>query len=68
MDFGFLINREYRAGTWNITYNAENRPVRFENAATHTVVECGYDSQGRRFEKKVTVSGAAQRDAKGVFG
>ena len=59
---------ETSTGTWNITYNAENRPIRFENAATQTVVECGYDSQGRRFEKKVTVSGATQRDAKGVFG
>ena len=44
-------------GTWQISYNAENRPVRFENAGTQTVVECGYDSQGRRFEKKVTVAG-----------
>ena len=44
-------------GTWSISYNGENRPVRFENASTQTVVECGYDSQGRRFEKKVTVAG-----------
>ncbi|MGF0069413.1 RHS repeat domain-containing protein [Candidatus Spyradosoma sp. SGI.093] len=44
-------------GTWQITYNGENRPIRFENAATQAVVECAYDSQGRRFEKKVTVAG-----------
>ena len=44
-------------GTWIISYNGENRPIRFENAETQTVVECGYDSQGRRFEKKVTVAG-----------
>ncbi|MBQ9758597.1 MAG: hypothetical protein IJW12_02345 [Opitutales bacterium] len=44
-------------GTWTITYNAENRPIRFENAGTQTVVECVYDSQGRRFEKKVSVAG-----------
>ena len=44
-------------GTWSISYNGENRPIRFENAATQTVVECAYDSQGRRFEKKVTVAG-----------
>ena len=31
--------------------------IRFENAGMQTVVECGYDSQGRRFEKKVTVAG-----------
>ena len=36
---------------------AKTAPVRFENAATQTVVECGYDSQGRRFFKKVTVAG-----------
>ena len=45
-------------GTWSITYNGENRPVRFENAATQTIIDCAYDSQGRRFEKKVTVAGA----------
>ena len=44
-------------GTWSISYNGENRPIRFENAATQTVLECAYDSQGRRFEKKVTVAG-----------
>ncbi len=44
-------------GTWSISYNGENRPIRFENAATQTIVECAYDSQGRRFEKKVTVAG-----------
>ncbi|MGN0885218.1 MAG: RHS repeat domain-containing protein [Candidatus Spyradosoma sp.] len=44
-------------GMWHVVYNAESRPVRFENIATQTVVECGYDSQGRRFEKKVTVAG-----------
>ena len=45
------------AETWSISCNGENRPVRFENAGTQTVVECGYDSLGRRFEKKVTVAG-----------
>ena len=45
--------------TWAITYNGENRPIRFENAATQAVIECAYDSQGRRFEKKVTVAGVA---------
>ena len=44
-------------GTWSVSCNGENRPVRFENAGTQTVVECGYDSLGRRFEKKVTVAG-----------
>ncbi len=44
-------------GTWSISCHGENRPVRFENAATQTVIECGYDSLGRRFEKKVSVAG-----------
>ena len=44
-------------GTWSVSCNGENRPIRFENAGTQTVVECGYDSLGRRFEKKVTVAG-----------
>ena len=47
-------------GTWQIAYNGENRPIRFENAAAETVVECGYDSQwaplllgfSRKSEKK----------------
>ncbi|MCI7699321.1 MAG: hypothetical protein MSQ05_08030, partial [Akkermansia sp.] len=44
-------------GIWTVTYNAANRPVVFENEATGTVVECSYDSSGRRATKKVTVNG-----------
>ena len=44
-------------GIWSITYDAENRPVNFTNAETNTVVECAYDSMGRRATKKVTVDG-----------
>jgi len=44
-------------GTWAITYNGANRPVHFRNEETDTTVECGYDSQGRRYFKKVTVAG-----------
>ena len=44
-------------GTWAITYNGANRPVRFRNEETDTTVDCGYDSQGRRYFKKVTVAG-----------
>ncbi|MBQ8722783.1 MAG: RHS repeat protein, partial [Opitutales bacterium] len=47
-------------GTWQITYNGENRPIRFRNEETDTTVDCGYDSQGRRFEKKVTVAGTVE--------
>ena len=41
----------------SITYNGANRPVRFRNEETDTTVDCGYDSQGRRYFKKVTVAG-----------
>ena len=44
-------------GTWSISYNGTNRPVRFRNEETDITVECGYDSQGRRYFKKVTVAG-----------
>ena len=38
--------------SWTVTYNAENRPVKFESEDGGTTVECAYDSMGRRFEKK----------------
>ena len=41
-----------------ITYNGENCPVRWTNAATGTVITMSFDSQRRRFEKKVTVEGS----------
>lgn len=44
-------------GIWSAVYNAENRPVSFTNSESNTVVECAYDSQGRRAYKKVTVNG-----------
>ncbi|MBQ8722756.1 MAG: RHS repeat protein, partial [Opitutales bacterium] len=44
-------------GTWAIEYNGANRPIRFRNDSTDTTVDCGYDSQGRRYFKKVTVAG-----------
>ena len=44
-------------GTWSVSYNAENRPIRFECTGTQTVVEMNYDYLGRRFEKKITVAG-----------
>ena len=47
-------------GVWQVEYNAENRPVRFtriEGTST-SVVECAYDSMGRRATKQVTVNGS----------
>ena len=45
-------------GIWSAAYNAENRPVTFTNSDSNTVVECQYDSMGRRAYKKVTVNGS----------
>ncbi len=44
-------------GIWSAVYNAENRPVTFTNSDSNTVVECAYDSMGRRAYKKVTTNG-----------
>ncbi|MCC8148056.1 RHS repeat-associated core domain-containing protein [Akkermansia sp.] len=44
-------------GVWAVTYNAANRSVSFTSQDGNTVVECGYDYQGRRYMKKVTVNG-----------
>ena len=44
-------------GIWSAVYNAENRPVSFTNSESTSVVECAYDSMGRRSYKKVTTDG-----------
>lgn len=44
-------------GIWSAVYNAANRPITFTNDSTNTVVECAYDSMGRRCFKKITVNG-----------
>ena len=46
-------------GIWNVCYDANDRPVSFTSEDGRTVVACGYDYQGRRFEKKVTINGTA---------
>jgi RHS repeat-associated core domain len=44
-------------GIWTVVYNAANRAVSFTSRDGSTVVECGYDYQGRRYMKKVTENG-----------
>ena len=46
------------AGIWEVSYDANDRPVAFTSQDGRIIVTCGYDYQGRRFEKKVTVHGA----------
>ncbi len=41
-------------GTWNVTYDANNRPVQFTSGNGSTVIDCAYDYMGRRISKKVT--------------
>ena len=43
---------------WSVVYNAENRPIRFTSADGVTIIECSYDSMGRRATKKVTTNGS----------
>lgn len=45
-------------GIWRVTYNAQNRAVKFENTESDTTIDCAYDYMGRRFEKKVTTGGS----------
>ena len=45
-------------GIWSTVYDAESRPVSFTNADIGTVVECAFDSMGRRAYKKVIVNGS----------
>ncbi len=44
-------------GIWKVSYDANDRPVIFTSKDGRTVLTCGYDYQGRRFSKKITVNG-----------
>ncbi|WP_343015154.1 RHS repeat-associated core domain-containing protein, partial [Akkermansia muciniphila] len=44
-------------GIWTVVYNAANRAVSFTSRNGNTIIECGYDYQGRRYMKKVTENG-----------
>ena len=50
-----LIQTE--TGIWRVTYNVQNRAVRFENESNGTVITCDYDYLGRRVFKKVEQDG-----------
>jgi len=45
-------------GIWEVSYDANNRPVSFTSEDGRITVTCGYDYQGRRFEKKVIINGS----------
>ena len=54
---GNVTSVQTSTGTWAVEYNAENRPVRWTNAATGTVITMSFDSQGRRTEYKSVTNG-----------
>ncbi len=39
-------------GIWEVSYDANDRPVVFTSQDGRTSITCGYDYRGRRFEKK----------------
>ncbi|WP_412256039.1 RHS repeat-associated core domain-containing protein [Akkermansia sp.] len=45
-------------GIWEVSYDANGRPVIFTQEDASTVVTCSYDYEGRRFSKKITVNGS----------
>ena len=55
---GNMTSVQTSTGTWAVEYNAENRPVRWTNASTGTVITMTFDSQGRRTEYKSVTNGA----------
>lgn len=54
-------------GEWTVAYDANNRPVSFTSEDGQTVVECGYDYQGRRYMKKVTVNGTVTQHHRYIY-
>ena len=46
------------SGIWEVSYDANDRPIVFTSQDGRTAINCGYDYRGRRFEKKVFVNGA----------
>ena len=54
-------------GIWEVSYDANDRPVVFTSQDGRTSITCGYDSQGRRFEKKVTVNGAVSSHSRFLY-
>ena len=58
---GNQIRIKTSTGTWNVSYDANDRPVSFINEDDRTVVSCNYDYQGRRFEKKLIINGITSK-------
>ena len=52
-------------GIWSVTYNAENRPVRWESG--DTVITMNFDRMGRRVFYKEEVAGVVMKHHKFVY-
>ena len=54
-------------GIWEVSYDANDRPVIFTQEDGRTVITCSYDYRGRRFEKKVSVNGAVSSHCRFLY-
>ncbi len=54
-------------GIWEVSYDANDRPVVFTSQDGRTTITCGYDYQGRRFEKKVVINGAVSSHSRFLY-
>ncbi len=54
-------------GIWKVQYNAQNRAIKFESEDGRTVITCGYDYMGRRFEKKVITNGTTTLNERYIY-
>lgn len=54
-------------GIWTVLYDANDRPVKFTRADGNMEVHCGYDSKGRRYEKKVITNGVTTYHARYLY-
>ncbi len=56
-----------KTGIRCVTYNAENRPVKLTGEGGSTIVECAYDSMGRRAFRKETTEGAVKLHQRYIY-
>jgi len=52
---------------WEVSYDANDRPVVFTSQDGRTTITCGYDYRGRRLEKKATVNGAVSGHSRFLY-
>ena len=54
-------------GIWEVSYDANDRPIVFTSQDGRTSITCGYDYRGRRFEKKVVINGAVSSHSRFLY-